>query len=72
MTDTKLLEKKIDESGKKKGYLAEKLGLSRSGFRNCITNKALFNSTQINILCKELGITSLKDKESIFFAKVGA
>lgn len=72
MTNTELLEKKIAEAGKKKGFLAEKLGLSRSGFRNCITNKALFNSTHINILCEELNITSLKEKESIFFAKVGA
>lgn len=68
MTNTELLEKKIAEAGKKKGYLAEKIGLSGAGFRNCITNKALFNSSQIKILCEELNITSLKEKEAIFFA----
>ena len=72
MTNTKLLEDKITKSGKKKSYLAEKCGLSRAGFRNCCTNKALFNSTQICVLCEELHITSLKEKEAIFFAKIGA
>lgn len=72
MTNTKLLEKRILESGKKKGYLAEKVGLSRAGFRNCVTNRAEFTASQIDILCAELNITSLKDKEAIFFAKVGS
>ena len=72
MTNTELLEKKISESGKKKGFLAEKVKLSRAGFRNCVTNKAEFTSSQIDVLCTELGITSLKEKESIFFAKVGS
>jgi hypothetical protein len=72
VTNTRLLESKIAASGKKKSYLAERCGLSRAGFRNCCINKALFNSTQICILCEELHITSLKEKEAIFFAKVGA
>ena len=72
MTNTELLEKRISDSGKKKGFLAENVGLSRAGFRNCITNKAEFTASQIDILCAELSITSLKDKESIFFAKVGS
>ena len=69
MNNTELLEKKIAESGKKKGYLAAKIGLSGAGFRNCVTNKADFRASQIEILCEELKITSLKEKESIFFAK---
>ena len=72
MTNTELLEKRISDSGKKKGFLAENVGLSRAGFRNCITNQAEFTASQIDILCAELSITSLKDKESIFFAKVGS
>ena len=72
MTNTELLEKKISESGKKKMYLAEKVGLSLAGFRNCVTNKAEFKASQIDILCEELNIRSLKEKESIFFAKSGA
>lgn len=72
MTNTELLEDKIKKSGKKKGYLAEKVGLSSAGFRNCIINKAEFKVSQVDILCEELGITSLKEKESIFFAQIGS
>ena len=72
MTNTELLENKIQESGKKKGYLAKKCGLSRAGFRNCMTNNAEWSASQIDVLCEELGITSLREKETIFFAKKGA
>lgn len=72
MTNTELLEKKISDSGKKKMYLAEKVGLSLAGFRNCVTNRAEFKASQIDILCEELGISSLREKEVIFFAKSGA
>ncbi len=64
-----MLENKILESGKKKGYLAKKCGLSRAGFRNCIINKAEWTASQIDTLCEELGITSLREKDAIFFAK---
>lgn len=72
MTNTKLLESKIKESGKKVSYLAAKCGLSYAGLRNCITNKAEFKASHIEILCIELGITSLKEKNQIFFASIGA
>lgn len=72
MTDTVLLEDRIDKSGKKKKYLAKKIGLSPSGFRNCIINKAEFTASQIDILCDELYITDLAEKEAIFFAKLVA
>lgn len=71
MTNTELLEKKFKESGKKIAYLAEKCGLSYAGFRNCVTNKAEFKATHIDILCKELDI-DLKEMKQIFFAKSGA
>jgi hypothetical protein len=70
-TNTELLEKKILESGKKKNYLARKINLSHTGFWNCIHNKAEFKATHIDILCSELGIIDLEEKESIFFAKSG-
>lgn len=68
MTNQKLLEQKIAKSGKKKSYLAKRCGLSRAGFRNCVINKAEFKTSQVDTLCIELGITSLREKESIFFA----
>lgn len=72
MTNTELLDRLISDSGKKKRYLAEKVGLSRAGFRNCMINKAEFTASQIDILCIELNIKSLKQKEAVFFAKVGS
>lgn len=72
MTNTELLEKKIADSGKKKTFLANKIGLSLAGFRNCCINKAEFKASQIQILCEELGITSLKERHAIFFAEHGA
>ena len=72
MTNTEKLEAKITQSGKKKSFLAEKVGLSLAGFRNCCTNKAEFKASQIQILCDELGIDCLEEKQSIFFAQNGA
>lgn len=72
MNNTALLEDKIKKSGKKKMFLAKKVGLSYAGFRNCVINKAEFKSSQIDILCEELNITNLKEKEAIFFAKIGS
>ena len=68
MTNTELLEQKITESGKKKGYLADKCGLSRTGFNNCIKNRAEFKTSHVKILCYELNITDLAEKEAIFYA----
>lgn len=68
MTNTELLEARIKQSGKKKAYLASRIGLSYVGFRNCCTNKAEFKTSHIQILCEELGITKLSEKEAIFFA----
>ena len=72
MTNTKLLEDRIKQSGKKKKYLAAKCGLSYAGLRNCILNRAEFRASHIQVLCDELGITNAKDKEAIFFAQSGA
>lgn len=69
MVDTELLEKRIVESGKKIGYLAKKLGVSRQYFRMKRNNKADFTNRETNILCEELNITDLTEKEKIFFKK---
>ena len=69
MTNIELLKKKIEDSGKKKCHLAEKIGVSKQGFRNLCVGKTQFRTEQVNILCKELNITDLNEKEAIFFAK---
>ena len=68
MTNKELLEEKITKSGKKKGYLAKKIGLSRMGFYNCLNNKAEFDASHIKVLSAELNITSLRERDAIFFA----
>ena len=72
MTNTELLEEKIKASGKTRVHLAKKCGLTYAGFRNCVKNLAEFKASQIETLCEELSITSLKERQAIFFAKSGA
>lgn len=67
MTDTQYLEELIKKSGKKKEYLAEKIGCSRQYFRMKCNNEAPFTVVEVNILCEELNITKLSEKEKIFF-----
>lgn len=71
MTDTQYLEKVIAESGKKKGYLADKLGISRQSFHKKMTNATRFNLNEVQVLCSELNITKLSVKNDIFFANEG-
>ena len=47
MTDTKALEGAIKESGIKKGFIAEYVGLSRQGLANKMTNKTSFTADEI-------------------------
>lgn len=67
MTDTEALKKKIFDSGLKQGYIAERLGLSSYGFAKKMNNVTEFKATEIQMLCEILHITSLKEKDAIFF-----
>ena len=69
VVNTDLLEDAIKRSGKRKQYLADKIGCTIQSFRMRCTNRYDFKSTDIDILCAELGITKLTEKERIFFAK---
>lgn len=68
MTNTSLLEQYIEESGYKKNFIAQQLGLTAYGFALKIKNKSEFKANEMTILCKLLKI-SAKDKNAIFFAK---
>lgn len=68
MTNTELLEAKIEASGYKKSYIAEKIGLSPYGFAKKVRNDNEFKTSEVNALCELLGIDSLEEKEQIFFA----
>ena len=69
MVNTQMLEKAITDSGKTKRFLADRLGRSVQSFRLKRTNANFFNTDEVAILCDELDITKLSDKEKIFFAK---
>lgn len=69
MTDTQELLAIIEKSGLKKGFIASKLGITTYGFQRKVENKSQFKAEEIKILCEVLNITSLKEREKIFFAE---
>lgn len=69
MTNTALLKKKIADSGLKKGYIADELGVSRLTLRTRIAGESDFRAYEIATLCEILNITSLQEKNNIFFAQ---
>ena len=68
MVNTAFLEDKIKQSGKKKEYLAQQCGITRQSLTSKIRNDSQFNVEQVTVLCRELNITSLSEKDKIFFA----
>lgn len=68
MTNTSLLEKHIAESGYKRGFIAEKLGISRFTLAQKINNKSEFKANEIDMLCELLNIDT-NTRMLIFFAK---
>lgn len=69
MTNIILLNNKIKASGLKKKFIAEKLGLTYQGLQLKTKGLTELTSSEIAKLCDILNITSLKEKENIFFAK---
>lgn len=69
MTNTEMLRKLISDSGLKLEYLANKCNITRQALSNKITNRSLFTAKEIEVLCKELKVSNLAEKEQIFFAK---
>lgn len=69
MTNTELLKDKIRQSGLKLGFIAEKLDTSYHWLNKKMNNEVEFKVCEIQTLCELLNITSLKEKDEIFFAK---
>lgn len=69
MTDTKILNARIEELGIKKKKLAAELGITQSSLWQKMNNVREFKASEINALCSLLSISSLQDKEKIFFAR---
>lgn len=72
MTNTELLRKKIDESGYKIYFIAEKLGITPQGLYLKLNNTNQFKATEIQILCKILNITDSDEMKEIFFNEIVA
>jgi DNA-binding Xre family transcriptional regulator len=68
MTNTELLNEVIRKRGVKIGFLAEQLGITRQAFAKKRDNHSNFTAAEIKTLCEVLGITSLREKDAIFFA----
>lgn len=66
MGNPQYLEKVINNSGKKKGYLAERIGVTRQTFTKKCKDPSSFTNLQVSILCDELSITRLTDRVKIF------
>lgn len=69
MTDSAALREIIEKKGLKLSFLAEQLGLSNYGFTLKVDGKNEFKTSEVAKLCELLGITSLREKERIFFAQ---
>ncbi len=68
MTDTVALKKLIKNSGLKYRFIASELNITYQGLKNKIENVNEFKTGEVDMLCKLLSITSLREKEKIFFA----
>ena len=66
MTDTKLLREKMDQSGYKLRFIAEKVGITYQCLLKKMNNETEFKASEIQILYDLLGLDET-DRESIFF-----
>ena len=66
MGNPQYLDEVIVASGKKRSYLANKLGVSRPTFAKKVKDPSSFTNLQTEILCSELNITKVSEKQKIF------
>lgn len=67
MTNTELLREKIDQSGYKLRFIAEKIGITYQGLLNKINNRSEFRANEIQALYDLLDLTE-EERVAIFFA----
>lgn len=72
MTNRKLIEDAMNRKGLKKGFVADKLGVSRATFWALLSGKTEFKASQIKALCELLDIDDSETIAAIFFAPNGA
>lgn len=70
MTNVALLQSRIRESGLKKRFIAEQLGISRQALDKKVNGYRQFTQHEIPIICKLLGIKTWADIKAIFFTEL--
>ena len=68
MVNLDKLKTKLVDSGKKTGFVAEKLGITREGFHKKMTGKSQFNILEVKVLCEQLNITDAEEFKDIFLS----
>lgn len=66
MTNSELLKKRMEDSGYKLRFIAQRIGLTYQGMMNKVNNKHDFTVREIQGLCDLLNI-SKPEREEIFF-----
>ena len=66
MVNSVMLNQIISDSGLKKKYIAEQMGLSVTSFNNKTKGRTEFMGSEINKLCKILDISNSQQKVDIF------
>ena len=69
MTNTEMLKQKIALSGYKLEFIAKQIGITRQALSKKINNRSEFDQGEILKLCDVLKITSLREKEELFFCR---
>ena len=67
MFNRKLFDAAVKASGKKKGYIAAKLGITRQAMNKKERGVSDFSATDMTIVSNELNL-SPDERDSIFFA----
>jgi len=68
--NTKLLEKRIDDSGMTMVAIAEKTGILRETLYNKLKGSSEFKASEISSISRVLGLSS-SDRDAIFFENGG-
>lgn len=71
MTNTALLRNTISNSGLKLSHIAKQMGLSAYGLQKKIDGESEFKASEITGLCDILKINDTRQRDAIFFAKMG-
>lgn len=70
MINLQYIDEKVKESGLRKGYIAEQLGLTRAGLHSKLTGRTSITMEEGEILLNLLHINTAADRRKIFTSDV--